>query len=129
MGKKEKKKLRKEKKKEKKKIKKEEKKAPKARGRGCPMCKKCSPKRKSFKVGDKKYLYVKFKKKYLGCRVKSAFAVKNYDRVKQLASKYKKQKWLCYNKLMKKKFGGGGGGSGGPKPGNSKGKRQGKKFA
>merc|ERR1712196_636793 len=85
-------------KKEKKKLRKEkkmEKKAPKARGRGCPMCKKCSPKRKSFKVGDKKYLYVKFKKKYLGCRVKSAFAVKNYDRVKQLASKYKKQKWLC----------------------------------
>merc|ERR1711924_473156 len=110
--KKEKKKLRKEKKKEKKKLrkekrklkkvrrkarlakrkakkkikkeKKEEKKAPKARGRGCPMCKKCSPKRKSFKVGDKKYLYVKFKKKYLGGKVKSAFAVKNYDRVKQL---------------------------------------------
>merc|ERR1711939_414968 len=78
-------------------------------------------KQKTWKVGDMHYKYVKFKKKFMKCKVKGAFAWKKVERLKKLKNKYKKEKWVCYNKWMKKQAGGGGGG--GDKKGKAKGKR------
>jgi len=53
------------------------------------------------RVSATRYKYKKYETMYKKCKVKSAFALKNFDQVTKLKNEFKKEKWVCLNKLQK----------------------------